>query len=44
MAITHLFLIYVICFKRFFLMSTIFKDFIEFVTVLLLSYVLVFWP
>ena len=28
----------------FFLMWTIFKDFIEFVTVLLLFHILVFWP
>ena len=28
----------------FFLMCTIFKGFIEFVTILLLFYVLVFWP
>ena len=31
-------------FLRFFLMWTIFKVFIEFVTILLLFYVLVFWP
>ena len=31
-------------FKFFFLMWTIFKDFIAFVTILLLFYVLVFWP
>ena len=31
------------CFKIFFLMWTIFKVFIEFVTILLLFYVLVFW-
>ena len=31
-------------FKRFWLMWTIFKVFIEFVTILLLFYVLVFWP
>ena len=39
------FLIYIYCFlKDFFLMWTIFKVFIEFVTILLLFYVLVFWP
>ena len=31
-------------FKRFFLMWTIFKVFIEFAAILLLFYVLVFWP
>ena len=30
--------------KNIFLMRTIFKVFIEFVTILLLFYVLVFWP
>ena len=33
-----------IFFKDFFLLQTIFKVFIEFVTILLLFYVLVFWP
>ena len=40
---THLFLV-CLFFKVFFLMWTIFKVFIEFVTILLLLYVLVFWP
>ena len=34
----------VLLFKIFFLMWTIFKVFIEFVTILLLFYILVFWP
>ena len=38
----HIFLIFF--FKRFFLMWTIFKVFTEFVTILLLFHVLVFWP
>ena len=37
-------LFYFILFLKIFLMWTIFKVFIEFVTVLLLFYVLVFWP
>ena len=36
--------IYQSCFLRFFLRWTNFKVFIEFVTILLLFYVLVFWP
>ena len=31
-------------FKRFFLMRTMFKAFVEFVTIVFLFYVLVFWP
>ena len=38
------FLVLFFFFKNFFLMWTIFKVFIEFVTILLLFYVLVFWP
>ena len=34
----------VLLFKIFFLMWTIFKVFIEFVTILLLFYILFFWP
>ena len=41
---TPFYLFYFIFLKSFFLMWTIFKVFIEFVTTLLLFYVLVFWP